>query len=164
MSVQFDTSGSAKSEYRDYRLGHEPRGDELEALLSRAGEYCDRFLVALSGMELSEAGNQLLERLTPFLIQREETNHYPAATLPWGTLTVCTYRLDAQSRLILSAAAHRLFQWVEPDLPNDLCLLRGEQPWLVTMASDRVAIVTLDERQRDRLRETIPALRLLPIE
>jgi hypothetical protein len=126
-------------------------------------DYCDAFLVALTKMELFPRGEELLTRFEPFLVERRETNEYPAGSLPWGTITVQTYRLERASLDLLLGAADRLFDWQEPELPNDLCLMRDDHAWLTTMASDGEAVLTLEEAELMDLSQRLPALRLVAI-
>jgi len=147
----------------DLRIAREPRGPQLRALLEVGLDYCDRFLVALTDMKRSQRAEELLASLEPFLIERRETNEYPAGSVPWCTITVSTYRLNRASLELLLAATDRLFDWLEPELPNDLCLLRGDEAWLITMASDRVALLALDGPERLDVSQRIPGLRLAPV-
>lgn len=148
----------------DYRIVGEPRGESLEAILAQSLDVCDGFLFALTDMHRSGHAEQLIADMEPFLISRIETNEYPAATLPWGTVTVCRYRLTATSVRTLGEATSRLYDWQEPDLPNDLCLMRGDEAWLITMASDRVAILALEEAERSALCAAVSKLKLVPMQ
>lgn len=146
----------------DLLIVGEPRGAQLRALLELGLVYCDRFLVATTGVVLSARAAELLSRLEPFLLDRRETSEYPAGSLPWGTVTVATYGLDPGSLELLLSAAVGLFDWCEPELPGDLCLLRGGEPWLITMASDGEAVLSLEDVEWLDLRQRLPELRLIP--
>lgn len=144
----------------NYLVRREPRGALLRDLLLTGLRYCDQFLVALSAMKLTEHGRAVVTALEPFLIECADKEEYPAARLLSGTMAVCTYRLSPESVEVLLSATDRLFEWVEPDLPNDLCLLRGDQPWLVTMASDHEAVLVLEESQLEEMAALARDLRL----
>ncbi len=144
----------------DYRIAREPRGELLGALLQASLADCDRFLVALSDMELTSRATEVLRQLQPFLMSRSDEREYPAGVLPWGTITICTYHLNQSSVAVLAEATDRLFRWLEPGLPNELCLMDGDRPWLTTMASDRIALMTLSDDERERLLSKIPGLEL----
>lgn len=148
---------------RDYLISREPRGQVYRSLLEVACDYCDRFLFALPNMEFSSETTTLLARLEPFLLECEETGEYPALVLLDGTVTVCHYRLDEASLDVLTSTTDQLYNWVQPDLPNDLCLLKGDRDWLTTMASCREAVLTLAHDEFVRLSDAIPDLRLKPI-
>ncbi len=128
-----------------------------------AGEYCDTLLFVLTGMDLSDRARTLLAELEPVLKSRVESNAYPAGILPWGTVTVCRYSFNERSREIVAGATDHLFGWLEPDLPSDLCLLRDAIPWLTTMASDGVGVLSLSDVEHDHVTRLLPRLRLLPL-
>jgi len=144
----------------DYLITAEPRGDQLKQLFEAAAEVCNRFLVVRTDMPLRAEGTALLTRLRPMLLTEEETDTYPGGILPWGTLTVLTYELTPRVLELATKATDRLFDWLEPDLPNDPCFLRDGDPWMITMASDREAILVLSDGERDRVLNSVRGLRL----
>lgn len=148
----------------DYLVTREPQGETLRNLISIAAERCNTFLFVLEDMALSERGTEVVARLEPMLLSREETNEYPAGTLPWDTVTAYTYRVTPESVAIVCEATDRLFSWLQPDLPNDLCFLRNGRPWMTTMASDRELLLTLDEAEYRELRSRLRGLRLTALE
>jgi hypothetical protein len=75
---------------------------------------------------------------------------------------VDTYHLTPDTIDLLLSASDRLLQWQEPELPNDLSLLQGDRPWLTNMANERLAILTLSDREKALLEEAVPELRLRP--
>jgi hypothetical protein len=145
--------------YQDYTIVGEPRGTTLASLLRESTRFCDHFLFALTDMVLSLEGQRVLEVLAPFLINCGEAKEYPAGTLPWGTIRICRYSMTSESAQLLEAATDHLFGWQEPDLPNDLCLMRGDDPWLITMSNERRAVLVLNADQLDEIRAAIPRLR-----
>ena len=147
----------------DYRIVREPRGEVLRSLLAYGATRCESFLVALTDMRRDEEAERVLSALDPFRVRREETNEYPAGKLPWGTITVETYSLNPASLEIVSSATDHLYGWQEPELPNDLCFLIEGDPWLTTIASDRVAIISETRQGITALCSAIPTLRVLPL-
>jgi hypothetical protein len=145
----------------DYFIRSEPKGDDLAALLRHGVRACDQFLFALTGMVLDDSATSLMADLRLHLRGCEERTEYPAGRLPWGTMNVCTYDFNPDSLSILLEATDHLYGWVEPALPNDLCLMRGDEPWLITMASDRVALLALSSSERDEVHAAIPGLTLV---
>ena len=144
----------------EFDLVQEPRGDTLRRLIVAATETCDRFTFERSGMRLSERAMNVLTDLAPYLIGCEETTETPGSSLPWGTVTLCTYRLTAEAGAILGGAADGLYDWAEPELPQDLCFLRGSAAWLLNLATDRMAMIDVPRAEADALRARDPGLRL----
>jgi len=113
-------------------------------------------------MPLSASGLTLLQELVPYRIGCAEVSEYPAAQLLDETVTVCRYSLSPDSVAVLRRAARRLYAWAEPDLPNDLCLMRGSEPWLITMAADHAASLIISPGELDRLQARVPGLAVRP--
>jgi len=62
---------------------------------------------------------------------------------------------------VLTKSASGLYDWVQPSLPEDLCLLRpDETPWLVTISHERDAYLVLDAKEHVELVREIPELTL----
>ena len=78
--------------------------------------------------------------------------------VPPDTITLCTYSLDTESAAVIRDASDRLYGWLEPDLPQDLCFLRGTEPWLVNNAVDDFACLIITREEAASLRTTIPGL------
>src|SRR5207237_8929750 len=57
---------------------------------------------------------------------------------------------------VLTSACAGLYDWVEPRLPEDPCLLRADGIlWLVTIAHERDAYMRLSETERAIVRQTL---------
>lgn len=112
-------------------------------------------------MILSDRATDLLRRLEPFLIGCEETSETTGSVLLSGdTITLCTYRLVPEAAALLRESADRLYDWAEPELPQDLCLLRGTEPWLITLATDRAASLLIPRTEAQAIRVANPGLAL----
>lgn len=135
----------------------------MDSLLDASLGSCDEFLLALTQMELRQSGKLVLLELSPFLLGCEKTALYPAGyMLDEDAITVCRYRLTADAIGILKRAARHLYAWQEPELPNDLCILRSGEPWLVTTAADEGGSLYLDQDELVAIQYLIPALRITP--
>jgi hypothetical protein len=70
---------------------------------------------------------------------------------------VATYQLTSEVVAALTTAATGLYDWQQPELPEDLCLLRDEDdPWLVSIAHEGDAFVSVDEVELEELRRRVP--------
>jgi hypothetical protein len=144
----------------EFEIVREPRGRAFKDLIAHSLTSCDEFLIALTHRQLSDHAQDTLKELNQYLITCEEVTEYPAGVLPWGTIQVCRYLLSPGSAQVLQNAATGLYDWVEPDLPNDLCLMRGRDPWLITMASDRLAVIISESSDIALLKARIPSITL----
>lgn len=142
-----------------YDFVREPRGEVLDQLIAAAVEACDRFTVERCRMVLDDRATQVFQRFEPFLIGCEETSETTGSTLwPGDTTTLCTYRLNADSAAVIRSSARGLYDWLEPDLPQCLCFLRGSEAWLINLAADRAGSLLLSPSEAQALQAAIPGL------
>ena len=102
----------------------------------------------------------MLDELAPYLMSTEDTSESPASATPFGTFTVCTYRLTPAAAVIIRGATDGLYGWAEPTLPQDLCFMSGSGPWLITLGSDRESLLIATRAEVATIRANVPGLRL----
>lgn len=106
---------------------------------------------------LNAHGSAVLEQLKPFLVSKSESSQWPGTELYDHTATVCTYRFDSACSSVLEKVAASLLSWLQPDLPEDLCLLRaGGEPFLVTIGHENDAYFNMTEKDKRHLEITLP--------
>lgn len=127
-------------------------------LIKFASDYCDSFLlVTRETIELNQNANAVLDTLTPFLISRSNESQWPGTTLLNSTAKVLRYRLDPKSIEVLEHSAPSLFSWAQPDLPEDLCLIRSDgEPFLVTIAHEEDGYLVISDEEASRLETRVP--------
>jgi hypothetical protein len=136
----------------------EPTDETYASLIGVATRWCSTvLLVVRESLGLSETGAELMKRLEPYLVARTVSDSWPGTTLLDGTATVSTFRLDPTVVTLLKSAATGLYAWQQPDLPEDLCLLReGGDPWLVTIAHEGDGYVMLERGEFEEIRRDLP--------
>lgn len=141
-----------------YTVDLEPTDETYVELIRTSVTWCSRaLLVVQDGHAMSNRGDAVLRRLEPDLIRREVRASWPGTTLLEGSATVATYQLTSEVVAALTTAATGLYDWQQPELPEDLCLLRDEDdPWLVSIAHEGDAFVSVDEDELEELRRRVP--------
>ena len=107
---------------------------------------------------------ELAEKLKPFLKQETIGLEWPGTLLaePEGGegANIYQYRLIPESGQILKSVANGLYDWVRPELPEDLCLMRpGGSPWLVSIAHEKDSYLELTSEEKELLCRAIPDLK-----
>jgi hypothetical protein len=145
-----------------YNLLSDVEGQVYVQLLNHALNYCDYFvLVIRHSIEASASAVAVLDRLEPYLVRAEESSEWPGTQLLGSTARVYRYKLTSDTTFILGEVAERLFDWQQPELPEDLCLVRPDgNPWLVTIAHEEDAYLILSNDEHRALTESIPILSL----
>src|SRR5437667_6472332 len=102
-----------------YTLTKEPTGETYHKLLDYAVDRCGiALLVVRPSLSLSHEGNQVLEKLAPFLKEGSESPEWPGTRLLGGTAMVFRYHFGVECAEILKGAANALYSWRQPDLPE----------------------------------------------
>jgi hypothetical protein len=142
----------------------EPSGDLYRRLIVfAASSQSVALLVVRPDMDLSAHGRKVVSDLQPFIIERVRSSKWPGTELLIDGAEVVYFRLSPDSAKILQSAAQSLYDWCQPELPEDLCfLLEDREPWLITIAHERDGYLRLNEWERRRLERALPDLKLAP--
>lgn len=145
-----------------YDLEAEPSLALYHGLIDFALERCPLALLVLRpALELTEAGQEILASLDPYIVERTKSTCWPGTEIFGAQADVFYFRLEAGSAQVLREATDHLFGWRQPDLPEDLCFLREDRtPWLVTIAHERDGYFVLNEWERRQLVHALPGLRV----
>ena len=140
----------------------EPRGALYRDLIRHAVVDCNIALLVVQTMPLEQRGQEVLTRLAAFLIEKVESSEWPGTKLLNRTGWVFRYRFEPESAEILAGAADALYDWLQPNLPEDICLLRADgTPWLVSIAHEKDGYLELSQEEKARLFDALPAFRSL---
>lgn len=120
-----------------YTITVEPRGSTYEKLLRLASRWCTLgLLVVRDRLRLDDKAHEILAQLEPFLVRKESATGWPGTVLLSGSASVWTFHLEPSVLSVLLDAAEGLYDWQQPQLPEDLGLLRAEDhPWLASIAT-----------------------------
>ena len=123
------------------------------------GERFTRYalLVVQTRMSIAESGIRLLEALSPKLSRQYKANEWPGTGLLGEEATIHEYVLDGGTVAILRGATRDLFGWRQPDLPEDLALLRSDRTaWLTSISHERDAYLSLSREEVEALLALCP--------
>ena len=143
-----------------YNLIDEPMGATYRQLLNVSTKFCDTFLLVFRHtIEVSESATRAIEDLKPFLISQAEESEWPGTRLFEQTATVFRFALTQQSIDMIGEIAHSLYSWMQPQLPEDLCLMRFDgEPWLITIAHENDGYFVLSPEEKVALVMSVPEL------
>ena len=143
-----------------YSFDFEPRGAEYADLLRSAPAYCDSaLLVVRDDIKLDDFGISFLRSVERNSLSKKESHEWPGTILFEGSATVFRLRLDEHLSRRMTAAVDGLFDWKQPHLPEDLCLLRpNEDPWLISISHEHEAYLDINEREYRELKAVYPDL------
>jgi hypothetical protein len=147
--------------HRRYWFVEEPEGESYRALIGLGLRLATRIvLVVRPNLGLGDSAKTVLDRLRQWLVSSETKAEWPGTKLYEGeTARVDEYSLTWDSAEVLADDADRLYAWVQPTLPEDLSLLRSDgEAWLVTIAHEKEAFLSLTAEEYNLLQEQSPVL------
>lgn len=146
---------------KTYNILFEPEDSEYLDLLDYAISECAYFhFILRDTIGLSVNGEEIIKSLSSFLIAKIQTTEWPGTILINSEATLYKYHLNFESATILKRSSTRLFQWQQPNLPEDLCILRADDsPWLVTIAHEKDGFLILSKAEIAHLLKTMPKYR-----
>jgi hypothetical protein len=156
-----------------YNFLEEPTFRKYRILIDYSTRYCDTFLLVIQDPDWFELSAwDMLSRLGPFLKEKFLSLEWPGTILGNGDIsksdhgdntstgpTIYKYYLNKETAEILKNATHGLYSWIQPNLPEDLSLLRPDgSPWLVSITHERDGYLELSTDEKEQLFEALPEI------
>jgi hypothetical protein len=141
-------------------VNFEPKNGLYYSLIDAATFFTKSFiLVQRHEVSMSNNGNELLNRLEPFLVTKEERQEWPGTKLLDGFATVYEFSLNLETAEILKRSVHSIFDWEAPERLEDLSFLREDKtPWFITISHEKDAYFKATEQEMKQLIEKFPQL------
>lgn len=124
-----------------YVFAQEPRDALYRNVLEAGLTYCNQLGLVIYRRDYESSAQEILESLTPFLTEMKDVHEWPGSRLAHGyTARLGTYQYLLPVKEFLELATDGLFEWQNPDLPDDPHLLREDgSTWLGSTAHEEVA-------------------------
>lgn len=143
-----------------YFVRQELKGAPYNKLLEFAvavGGYA--LLVFNSTKNLNIQGQMVLERLDPYLSEKKMQSQWPGTILLDSKELVFKYAICREFIDELKKAAKGVYSWLQPDLPEDLCLMRVDKtPWFYSVAHEAESYLELSDDELALLTKSIPEI------
>lgn len=136
-----------------YDIIEEPcNGDYVQLITFCAARASTGLVVVSEPQALAPTALRFLQALSPFSVETKAASEWPGTKLFGRSSWVYRFRVDIDSCELIIRAAGRLYDWVEPNLPEDLCLLRrSADPILVTISHESDAYLQLEQGEAAEL-------------
>ncbi|AET68294.1 hypothetical protein Desor_2754 [Desulfosporosinus orientis DSM 765] len=134
-------------------LLNEPIGEDYRSLIQFAFDVCDTFLfIKHSQRSYNQSFDKVVRELESDFIYCKEQNQWPG-TISVPTAMVYYFHTSEKSKGIIKNITDSLFNWNAPNLPDDLCFLKGDKQWLVNTSHERLCdIITESESELEQLK------------
>ncbi|MCG8560409.1 MAG: hypothetical protein MI824_11465 [Hyphomicrobiales bacterium] len=122
--------------------------------------YCDKALLIIrEAGSMSDEVVKFNQRLEGFETKREMSSDWPGTRLHGADALVVWYRLDPECTSLLGEVTEGLYDWLLPNLPEDLCLMRADgTPWLVSITHEGDSYLELSDEEYEHLLDRIPEI------
>ena len=145
---------------KEYSFAREPTGSAYRSLVD-FGLAHSAFVscVVRRDLGLGSRGQSVLRKPEPSLVERGVTRAWPGTELLGGTALLHTFSFDESVAGVLRRSVHGLYDWQQPELPEDLAFLRDTGPPLLTSIShEHDGFLTLSDDERADLDALAPML------
>lgn len=140
----------SKQKIQTFYLRQNVKQGAYRDLVQVAGECCAYgVLVVQKYMNLEDPGQQVISRLKRFLVDQKTANEWPGTRILGERAEVYEFRLNEYTLPILTESVSSLYDWHQPNFPEDLCFLREDHSqWMAASSPNGSAVfeLTLDEK------------------
>ena len=145
----------------DLRLCGPIEDNAFRALVEWLGGNFPRALVVVRpDLGLSATGHGFLRRLDRYVESRRMESEWPGTVLTDDLAEIIIFRLCPETIDLLLGAAADLSAWQQPNLPEDLCVLREDMtPAMVSTTHEDFFTLHLSQSELARLFKTSPAFK-----
>ncbi|MBO2942637.1 hypothetical protein JJQ72_01390 [Paenibacillus sp. F411] len=120
----------------------EPKGTTYKELLNVAFSICDEFLLVKRDQhDLNENGEKFIEEIKPYVKEIKRQEEWPGTTLLGHYADVYYFHCHQELKEILTNKTERLYQWLTPELLEDICFLKNGEVWLATVAHEKIGVI-----------------------
>lgn len=138
----------------------EPKNSLYQQLITLGSQICrEAVLVVRQSNPLDDSGLRFLHHIAPFLKSKTQLKEWPGTRLIVGYAWVHYYNLTPEFIKALLNSTNNLYDWLQPKLPEDLCLIRPDQePWLVTISHEKDGYLYLTENELNEFLSKWPSI------
>lgn len=108
--------------------------------------YADTFSFVIRKSEnVSGRVSDLLESLEHYQVDVKEVSEWAGTKLLWDKAMLYTYHLNNESAYVLYTYENYLFNWLLPQLPEDLVFYKKNRPLFVSITHEQEAYFELED-------------------
>ena len=128
-------------------LIEDPKNETYFKLIDLAFVTSDTFiLVVRKDMSVSSGVDKILNKLTDSLLEMKEQSEWICCKLFGGVAQVYYYKTTDEAKKVLKEVSNSLYQWVQPDFPEDLSFIKNGDPWLINIAHERESYIKTEDK------------------
>jgi len=151
--------GDKKMEYWD--IDENPTGTTYQQLIKVLCDYSDKFyFVTRKELDYDEATIKMFE---PYVLKTYKTREWDATKTSGPKATVYEITINGETCQLLQTLANSLYDWVSPDLPEDLTFIKNNFVWFYSCTHEDYATFTFRSAYYKQLVMEIKSLKLVKV-
>ncbi len=138
--------------------------EEFHKLLEASAPFCSTMNVVLRNHHPhgSPVLEGILQQLKPFFIKEVEQSIWPGTIVYNETARVLYYRFDHETRVVLKKLGIGLLDWLAPDAPEGLSLLRADgSPFFVSISHEEDCYFKIADEELELIKINYPQVHAL---
>jgi hypothetical protein len=137
-----------------------PNGVIYRRILEEGLKHCGIILLVVrNGLNLDASGYAILGKLKPYQLCKGEESEWPGTVLFDDSAVVYRFKYVHAVFEIIRDVADSFCDWEQPNLPEDLCLLRSnEDPWFVTISHEQDCYFELTQTEAEIIQSSFADL------
>ncbi|SDZ63472.1 hypothetical protein SAMN05421736_12352 [Evansella caseinilytica] len=147
-------------EYWD--LTENPAGLIYKEFIKVLCDYSDAFFF-VTRKEL-KYNQEILDTFHPYVIHRYQTNEWANTIAKGSPATVFVFAANADTCHLLQQSANALYDWVAPNLPEDLTFIKNRFEWFTSTTHEKDACFSIRSEYYRNIIHTIEGLKLKKVE
>lgn len=141
--------------------------ERYESLIDFCAGRCLKFSVVTNTRALPGLGvSSFFADARPYVEREQQQTSWPGGgtLFPGYSCTVTYLTTSTESIALLKLRAHSSFDWVHPDLPEDLAFYRPDgSAFFIVIGHERVAYFDASDAERAEIEQAIPGIAFMSI-
>lgn len=113
-------------------IQNEPKREAYNALIDFAFDICEEFqlVVRTDILQYKDSFLDLNDWFGDAFVEVHEQHEWPSTNLFDDTAKVYYFKTTDEAKRVLKEKAESMFEWIHPELPEDLCFFKDGEAWL----------------------------------
>ena len=141
-----------------WELTENPSGEMYKKLIEVLCKHSDTFYF-VTRKEL-KYNQRILDQFKPYFIERYQTQEWANTITRSPAATVYVIESNPETMKILQESANALYDWVAPNLPEDLTFLKNNFEWFTCTTHEEFGGFSIRSQYYKNLMCEIPGLKI----
>lgn len=146
------------SEVENWSIIENPKENVYKNLMKTLCDYSDKFyFVTRKQLDYDQA---VIESFAPYVIDSFETNEWASTITDGPPATIYVFEANEETYHLLVNAAKSLYDWVAPNLPEDLTFMKNDFVWFSSTTHEEFSCFSIRSNYYKKVMLDITGLRL----